>query len=53
MHLRVVNVKVAHRHNVFVCKTITVQATLFKCIKKIHMLGWRVPDTNYNRFGLR
>ena len=39
MRLRVVKVKVALHNNFFVCKTITVQATLFKCIKKVYMLG--------------
>ena len=41
MHLKVVNVKVAHHNNVFVCERITVQATLFKSIKKSTCLGGR------------
>ena len=47
MHLRVVNGIVAHHNNNLVGETITVQATLFKCFKKVHMFGWTIAYTKY------
>ena len=46
MQKTVVNVKVTYHNNVFVGETITVQATLFKCINKVHLLGWTIAYTN-------